>query len=178
MSEYYLVHSGRSKRDGAKIGSGRYPLGSGKRPFQGDSPEQMSAARRLGIVKTQKKVLPNTPEPVFDDEEKNRIIDKGDIMSAYKYRDKFTNAELDAVINRYDKENKLKALTVANVKSGKDKVDALNAYLNTAVNLATNSINAYNMMARFVNTFSDKSLPMILDIGAIAKKQNDAKKTA
>ena len=32
MSE--LFHSGRSKRDGAPIGSGRYPLGSGEEPYQ------------------------------------------------------------------------------------------------------------------------------------------------
>ena len=29
-----LFHSGRSKRDGAPIGSGRYPLGSGEEPYQ------------------------------------------------------------------------------------------------------------------------------------------------
>ena len=29
-----LYHSGRSKRDGAPVGSGRYPLGSGEDPFQ------------------------------------------------------------------------------------------------------------------------------------------------
>lgn len=29
-----IVHEGRSKRDGAPVGSGRYPLGSGETPFQ------------------------------------------------------------------------------------------------------------------------------------------------
>lgn len=29
-----LAHIGRSKKDGAEVGSGRYPLGSGKNPFQ------------------------------------------------------------------------------------------------------------------------------------------------
>lgn len=32
--EDYLAHEGRSKRDGAPIGSGRYPLGSGDNPYQ------------------------------------------------------------------------------------------------------------------------------------------------
>ena len=41
MGEYYLMHSGRSKRDGAKIGSGRYPLGSGDRPFQGEANKKL-----------------------------------------------------------------------------------------------------------------------------------------
>ena len=33
-SEDSFAHVGRSKRDGAKVGSGRYPLGSGKNPNQ------------------------------------------------------------------------------------------------------------------------------------------------
>lgn len=33
----YLAHEGRSKLDGAPIGSGRYPLGSGEYPFQHDA---------------------------------------------------------------------------------------------------------------------------------------------
>ena len=32
----YLAHEGRSKKDGAPIGSGRYPLGSGENPYQRD----------------------------------------------------------------------------------------------------------------------------------------------
>ena len=32
FSENYLAHYGRSKLDGAKVGSGRYPLGSGENP--------------------------------------------------------------------------------------------------------------------------------------------------
>ena len=30
----WLEHIGVSKRDGAEIGSGRYPLGSGENPYQ------------------------------------------------------------------------------------------------------------------------------------------------
>ena len=32
--ENYLAHEGRSKKDGAPVGSGRYPLGSGENPYQ------------------------------------------------------------------------------------------------------------------------------------------------
>lgn len=30
----WLAHEGRSKKEGAPIGSGRYPLGSGENPYQ------------------------------------------------------------------------------------------------------------------------------------------------
>ena len=36
FEEDYLAHEGRSKLDGAPIGSGRYPLGSGEMPYQRD----------------------------------------------------------------------------------------------------------------------------------------------
>lgn len=58
MSEYfvvypddaYLMHSGRSKKDGAHIGSGRYPLGSGDRPYQ----RMPAAARKRQMARAEK----------------------------------------------------------------------------------------------------------------------------
>ena len=47
----YLAHEGRSKLDGAPIGSGRYPLGSGEAPFQHDAgfeAERNRIAKELG----------------------------------------------------------------------------------------------------------------------------------
>ena len=35
--EDFLMHEGRSKVDGAPVGSGRYPLGSGENPNQHDA---------------------------------------------------------------------------------------------------------------------------------------------
>lgn len=43
----YLQHRGRSKRDGAAVGSGRWPLGSGKNPYQhGTGPNQAGNTRK------------------------------------------------------------------------------------------------------------------------------------
>jgi len=44
---FSLAHEGRSKLDGAPVGSGRYPLGSGKNPFQRDE----GFASRLNEIK-------------------------------------------------------------------------------------------------------------------------------
>ena len=49
----YLAHIGRSKEDGAPIGSGRYPLGSGDQPYQNDYREfrtRLLALREQGIT--------------------------------------------------------------------------------------------------------------------------------
>lgn len=48
----YLMHSGKSKKDGAPVGSGRYPLGSGDRPYQDfrDFRNQVKALRAKGVT--------------------------------------------------------------------------------------------------------------------------------
>ena len=40
MSTGVLMHYGKSKKDGAIIGSGRYPLGSGDDPYQHEEGQQ------------------------------------------------------------------------------------------------------------------------------------------
>lgn len=48
----YLMHAGRSKKDGAPVGSGRYPLGSGDKPFQDyrDFKNRQRELRRQGVT--------------------------------------------------------------------------------------------------------------------------------
>lgn len=51
--EDYLAHVGRSKKDGAPVGSGRYPLGSGDQPYQNDYREfrtRLLALRAQGVT--------------------------------------------------------------------------------------------------------------------------------
>ena len=54
----YLAHYGVSKASGAKVGSGRYPLGSGKNPNQGSA--KYYTPKRTG-GDTQKRVLYSNP---------------------------------------------------------------------------------------------------------------------
>ncbi len=54
MSE--LMHVGRSKLDGAPIGSGRYPLGSGDEPYQRGVPFNAIVTQKLNSGKTMKEV--------------------------------------------------------------------------------------------------------------------------
>lgn len=42
----YISHIGRSKQDGAPVGSGRYPLGSGKDPYQHVDKKELRNAKR------------------------------------------------------------------------------------------------------------------------------------
>lgn len=47
----WLAHAGRSKRDGAPVGSGRYPLGSGDNPYQDyrDFKNRVTQLKRQGL---------------------------------------------------------------------------------------------------------------------------------
>ena len=49
--EDYLMHIGRSKNDGAPVGSGRYPLGSGENPYQDykDFRSRVKQLRKKGL---------------------------------------------------------------------------------------------------------------------------------
>ena len=50
--EDYLIHEGRSKKDGAPVGSGRYPLGSGENPYQDyrEFKNRLLSLRKQGVT--------------------------------------------------------------------------------------------------------------------------------
>lgn len=110
-----LMHTGKSKLDGAKIGSGRYPLGSGERPNQ----------HRGGIFsklfkpknekhfdkKKQKKKHHGMSEEEKDKQfeaEKSRIQQHGDVKAAYKHRNEMSYNELNNAYNKYGMHKRLK----------------------------------------------------------------------
>lgn len=162
----YLMHSGRSKRDGAKVGSGRYPLGSGERPFQADE----SKRKHRGLFKKNKqKTLPKKlhEEEKKDDElteeKKKQIIESGDISSAYKYRKHLTNAEIDAVILRNNKEKSLAEL-MPKKKTGMEYVEKTADTMQKVAKFVNSGINVWNASARVINTFTKYNLPTVKDV--------------
>lgn len=56
-----FAHVGRSKRDGAKVGSGRYPLGSGKNPNQHEKISLDKIIRKITGVDKDYNVIIRTP---------------------------------------------------------------------------------------------------------------------
>lgn len=166
MSEYYLMHSGRSKRDGAKIGSGRYPLGSGARPFQGEAGE----ARRKGFLGLGKKKKVAAPKEPLTDEEKQKIIGNGDIRKAYDNKQFLTNADIDAVIDRYTRYKKLADL-LPKKKSGLDFINKGQNYLESSSKFINSGVNVWNAIARIDNSVNpDSGMIIIPSIGELTKK--------
>jgi len=165
----FLMHAGVSKRDGAKVGSGRYPLGSGKRPYQGTGGKPMSRREQRRQAKKAKKN--SSPEKLskeeFTDEIRQDIIARGDVKAAFANRQYMSNQDIDNVIARYEKESKLKGLAVKDIKTGKDYIDKITDYMNTATRFTSAGIGLYNNTAKIVNAMGDSNLPII---GAEKKK--------
>ena len=93
ISEDYLAHYGRSKRDGAKKGSGRYPLGSGENP---------RAAKRSGVIPPVLTVQnPWDVVPAFSEKGYNKKAQKHAAL-VEKYRTKAANATTDLKSDFYN----------------------------------------------------------------------------
>jgi hypothetical protein len=168
MGDYYLMHSGRSKRDGAKVGSGRYPLGSGERPFQnGGGPKE-----RKRLFGRKKKEPVDTEPKSLSEEEKKRIIDSGDVTAAYKNRQFLTNADIDAVINRRNKETTLASM-LPKKKKGMEYVTKATDVLDKSVKFVNAGINAWNVAVRINNAFNENKLKPIYAIGSPDKKKTN-----
>jgi hypothetical protein len=94
-------------------------------------------------------------------EEKEKIIAKGDIKSASKNIDEFSNAELYQVVARYEMTTKVNKLATADIKTGQQKMQEMANKLGTAADLTSKGINLYNNVAKIVNASSDSKLPTI-----------------
>ena len=170
MGEFYLAHAGRSKRDGAKIGSGRYPLGSGDRPYQGDPAKAARVKRERKGLFGRKKKNKAVEETELTAEKKQRIIDTGDIKSAYAYRRYLTNSDIDAVVLRYQKEKSLADL-LPKKKKGKDYVNNAADALNLTFKLINAGTNVWNTAARISAVKNpDNHLPLVPSLDDLKKK--------
>lgn len=108
---------------GTKHHSGRYPWGSGKRPYQGEGGRETGSAKksvkRQGYFarkkaarqrkETLKKARAAADAKRRYEADKERAINSGDIKFAYENRYRLTDAELNKVLQRVDMNRKLES---------------------------------------------------------------------
>ena len=91
MSEAYLEHYGRSKQDGAPVGSGRYPWGSGEDPYQRNKSflNHVYELRRQGMSNTDIARGMGMTTTVFRQRIAiaNNEIRKANVATALKYKE-------------------------------------------------------------------------------------------
>lgn len=159
-SPYDLQHFGVKKR------SGRYPYGSGERPYQ-DKERGRGGIR--GFIKERKaKKEAKAKEDLLRQQEKTAraeerfkqsretIVNRGSASEALEYHRKFglTNQELQTVTSRLDLEAKLASADKKAREAGFNKMDDIMNKVGKVTNWTDTGIRAWNDFAAIYNATS------------------------
>lgn len=185
MNEYcYLAHGGP--------GSGRYPLGSGNRPYQkfegsrGRSSGGIGGYIRSRIAKKseerkQKSVEEENRKREESEkekkrmaEDKERVLRSGTASEVMKYKGQLTNQELNSAAERIRLENQLSSYSEKEVKTALDSLKKIQSYSNVGSALAKDGIEIWNSFAAIYNTTpngKDNPLTLVNRGGGGKKKE-------
>ena len=149
--------AGKSKLDGADVGSGRYPLGSGDRPYQ-DYPslqqrikekkleyENDEAIKKLDNMKREKEI--NEPR-------RELLLKKGSAKDILKYSHEYTHEELQRAIQRFRDEQDLSRY----IKGPFDKIAMVFNGLGKAIDWTDKGIKGYNNFAKVMNVINREDI--------------------
>lgn len=169
---FYLVHGGP--------GSGRYPLGSGDRPYQKlEGSRRKTSGGILSYIKSKKAKKPeNVQKPMTEEErkrqyeaEKERVLKRGTASEIMRYQGELTNQELQNAVTRLNLETQLINLSKNEIQTKMDKIDSVMKTVKTGNEWAKIGTDTYNTFAKIYNaTPEGKEKPLTI-IGE-SKKTN------
>lgn len=157
---YYLSHGGP--------GSGRYPWGSGDRPYQrlegsGQRPRGISGYIRSRKMKKEEERqqkernqelrnrLEEEQRKRQHDVDKERVLREGTAAEVMKYQGELSNQELQNAFTRLNLEAQIKTLSEKEAKSAMDKVDKIMKNVRTGTEWAKIGTETYNTIAAIYN---------------------------
>lgn len=167
---YYLAHGGP--------GSGRYPLGSGERPYQKYEGSRSGSSGISGYIRSvkakkeekkqqkaaqeaQKKEAEEAERRRMLEADKERVLRSGKASEVMRYQGRLTNSELETAYKRIEWERKLSSFAAEDIKSGMEKVDDAMKNLKTVNNWASILTDSYNTIASVYNaTEEGKKKPL------------------
>lgn len=161
---YYLAHGGP--------GSGRYPLGSGERPYQKYEGSRSGSSGISGYIRSikakkeekrqrkaaqeaQKKEAEEAERRRILEEDKERVLRSGKASEVMRYQGQLTNKELQDVADRLRLENQINGYATSEVKTALDKLKTLQSYTNVGSALAKDGIEIWNSLASVYNSTSE-----------------------
>lgn len=163
---YYLSHGGP--------GSGRYPLGSGDRPYQKFEGSRKKMGGISGYIKSRKekkaedkkeeKRISQEKETKYFEENKEKILRSGTASEIMRYKERFSNKELSDVADRIRIENQLSSYSEKEIKTALNTLKNIQAYSNVGSALAKDGIELWNSFAAVYNVTKNgkiKPLPFI-----------------
>lgn len=155
----YISHGGP--------GSGRYPLGSGDRPYQKFEKSrggggisgyiQSRKAKKLeSELEKRNKAAAKKKEEEQEklrklNEERDKLLKSGKASDVLKYQGMWTNSELSQVVSRLGYEKSLRDYSQSEIQSNMAKVDKIMNNLKTVNNWASIGTDTYNLMASIYN---------------------------
>lgn len=157
---YYLSHGGP--------GSGRYPWGSGDRPYQrlegsGQRPRGISGYIRSRKMKKeeerqqkekaelQKRKIDEEKQKEQMEKDKERVLRSGTSSEVMRYQGQLTNKELQEAADRIRLEKQLNGYTQQEIKTALDKIKKIQSYTNVGSALAKDGIELWNSFAAIYN---------------------------
>lgn len=157
---YYLAHGGP--------GSGRYPLGSGDRPYQKFEGGRKRSSGIVGYIKSRKEKRAEEKQIRAKNEEarrkaeserrerqldsdKERVLREGSATEVLKYQGRLTNQELQQAFNRLNLETNLRNMSQKEIKTKVDKVDEVMKMIKTGTEWAKIGTDTYNTLAQIWN---------------------------
>lgn len=161
---YYLSHGGP--------GSGRYPLGSGDRPFQKFEGSNGKGGGIRGYIQSRRAKKLEAKEQKARNEElrkrmeeeqkrrqheldKERVLKKGSAIEVARYQGELTNQELQNVVTRLNLESQLSGYVQKETKTAVDKVDNIMKTVKTGTEWAKIGTDTYNTIAAIYNATPD-----------------------
>lgn len=170
---YYLSHGGP--------GSGRYPLGSGDRPYQKfEGSRGRSSGGISGYIQSrrekknqakmkkleaedQKRKLEAAREKARLDADKERVLRKGTASELMKYQGRLTNQELQSAYTRLNLEAQIKSLSERETRTTMDKIDRIMKNVKVGTEWAKIGTETYNTIASIYNaTPTGRESPLTL----------------
>lgn len=180
----YLIHGGP--------GSGRYPLGSGERPYQkfeGSKKRigllgKVKEVKRKRIEKRVKQAEREATKRKLADEEidkileanRERVLKSGSAKELMKYKGRLSNNELQYATSRLRMERDLANMAQDEKRSAINKVDRVMKNVKTGNEWLKTGTELYNLTASIYNATPDgqkKPLPLVKKDGGGQKKKDN-----
>lgn len=153
MDDVYLIHYGIKRR------SGRYPFGSGKRPFQsGGGPvgkavryvrkKKIDKQRKVNLEKARAKAAENRKLEA----DKERVLRSGSASEVLRYKGKLTNKELGDAVQRLNLESRLSELSASEKRSLMKDMDKVMKNMKTVEEWTKTGTSMYNQIVDVYNS--------------------------
>ena len=171
---YYIAHGGP--------GSGRYPLGSGERPYQKYEGSRKRGGGIAGYIRTKKakKIEAQEQKNRLEEEQrrrqheadKERILREGTATEVMRYQGELTNNELQQVFTRLNLESQLRNLSQKEIQTTMNKINTVMRTVKTGTEWVKIGTDTYNTVAAIYNaTPEGKKNPLTLVAGSGGKKK-------